>query len=98
MEEDLKNNLDINEGFKSFYIENDENILSYAKKVEDIEDYWNKYFEDSLVKLNKEVVNDVNIKEEDIEKEYLSRMQKLKEKTIQFMNRDIEVFLKEVKK
>ncbi len=96
-ENNIKNELEIDENFKTFFTENEENILSYTKKLEEIENYWNKYFEDSLYVLKKEIVNDVNITEENIEKEYINRTKILKEKVIHFMNRDVELFLKEVK-
>ncbi len=101
MEEELNNNVEnmkeLEEELKDFYIKNEQDILSYFKEVEQIEDQWKKYFKDNLAKIEKDVIHDVNIKEEDMEEECLRRAEELREKTVSFIKRDIDISLEEVK-
>lgn len=89
LEEEIENKI------KNFYIENEEIFLSQAKSIEEIEDRWKKYFDEHFVQIEGEVLNDTNIKDEDIQSECLRRAEILKEKVQSFMKKDIDIFLKE---
>lgn len=92
LEKELENKL------KDFYLDKEELLVNLEKEVADTEDMWWKYFDENSNKIQKEVLNDINIKDEDIEKEVIEKTKRLKEKTLSFIKNDIDILIEKTKK
>lgn len=80
-----------------FLVENKEILEDYNNEFENLKNIQLKYFEKKLEELKREVTEDSDISDEDLEKAFFEKVKKLEDQTKRFFEKDIQIFLESKK-